>query len=159
MKILVSVIAFALTLALTAPSTAKAAGGGGGSAADHHKVLTEKMNALFPPPKQNLEARIAPKTPELAGPAYLAQVSGGTANLQWKAVPTADEYHVQVATDPNFKWLVANEYHVKQNSFEARGLEAGKQYFWRVAAVKTTNWVTFRRSFFATSTFETSGAN
>lgn len=149
MKILVSLLAFAATLTLTSPSLAEEGHGGG------HGGLAEKMNSLFPAPQAQLEKRAVPEKPELSAPLFLAQVAGDKATLQWKGVTGAAEYHVQVATDPNFKWLVANEYHHTTTSFEVAGLEAGKQYFWRVAAVKPGNWSTFRRSFFAMSMFET----
>lgn len=150
MKILVSLLAFALTLALTSPSLAEQGHGGGG-----HGNLAEKMNALFPEPQAQPEKNNVPTKPELSAPAYFAEVKGEKATLTWKAVQGAEEYHVQLATDPNFKWLVANEYHHKATSFEATGLEAGKHYYWRVAAVKPNNWSTFRKSFFATSMFAT----
>ncbi|WP_374075952.1 fibronectin type III domain-containing protein [Bdellovibrio bacteriovorus] len=153
MKILVSLLAFALTLALTSPSLAEEGHGGGG-----HGNLAEKMNALFPKPQEQPDKHDVPAKPELSSPAYFSEVSGDKTALTWKAVAGADEYHVQVATDANFKWLVANEYHNKTTSFEATGLEAGKHYFWRVAAVKSTNWSTFRKSFFATSMFATPAA-
>lgn len=154
MKIVLSLFAFALTLALTSPSIAAEGGGGHGGG---HGDLTETMNKLFPQPKPDAEKRKVPEKPELAGPAIFSKIEGGKVTLQWKAVEGADEYHVQLATDPNFKWLVANEYHVKATSFDAANLEPGKHYFWRVAAVKSTNWSTFRRSFFAGSSFETTG--
>ncbi|WP_295905479.1 fibronectin type III domain-containing protein [uncultured Bdellovibrio sp.] len=153
MKILVSLFAFALTLALTSPSLAEEGHGGGG-----HENLPEKMNALFPQPAEKPEKHDVPAKPELSAPAYFSEVAGDKTALTWKAVPGADEYHVQVATDPNFKWLVANEYHHKTTSFDVTGLEAGKHYFWRVAAVKSNNWSTFRKSFFATSMFATPAA-
>jgi len=154
MKILVSLLAFALTLALTSPSLAsdeKHEGGG-------HGNLAEKMNALFPQPADQPAKRDVPAKPELSSPAYFAEVQGDKVSLQWKPVEGADEYHVQVATDPNFKWLVANEYHHKATSLDVNGLEAGKHYFWRVSAVKSHNWNTFRKSFFATSMFATPSA-
>ena len=152
MKILISLITFVCTLALTSPSVAAEGGGehGGG-----HGNLTEKMNALFPHKKADPEKSNVPAKPELAGPAYFSKIDADKTTLTWKAVPTADEYHVQVATDPNFKWLTANEYHVKDTTFEATNLVPGKHYYWRVAAVKSTNWSTFRKSFFAMSMFET----
>lgn len=154
MKILVSLFAFALTLALTSPSLAADGGGHGGG----HGGLTEKMNALFPQPEPKTEKREVPAKPELVAPTYFSSVNGDKVTLQWKAVEGADEYHVQVATDPNFKWLVSNENFAKGTSFEVTGLEAGKHYFWRVAAVKSHNWSTFRKSFFAMSMFETPAA-
>lgn len=149
MKILVSLFAFAMTLTLASASLAEEAHSGG------HGNLTEKMNALFPQPKADPTKNEVPAKPELASPGYYAAIKGDKTTLTWKAVTGADEYHVQVATDANFKWLVANEYSVKNTSFEVTGLEAGKHYFWRVAAVKSNNWSTFRKSFFAMSMFET----
>lgn len=151
MKLLVSLLAFVATLALTSPSLAEQGHGGGG-----HGNLAEKMNALFPPKQAEPAKREVPSKPELSAPAYFTKISGDKVTLQWKEVAGADEYHVQVATDPNFKWLVANDYHHKTTSFEATGLEAGKEYFWRVAAVKSTNWSTFRKGYFANSMFATS---
>lgn len=153
MKIIVSLFAFALTLALTSPVLAEEGHGGGG-----HGNLAEKMNSLFPEKQPVPAKREVPAKPELSAPAYFSEVKGGTASLTWKAVAGADEYHVQVATDPNFKWLVANADHHKDTSFEATNLEAGKHYFWRVAAVKSNNWSTWRKSFFASSMFTTPDA-
>lgn len=152
MKIAASLLAFALTLTLTSVSLAEGGHGGG------HGNLAEKMNSLFPEPQAQPEKRAVPAKPDLSSPAYFSEVKGDKVELKWTAVPGADEYHVQVATDPNFKWLVANEYHHKTTSFEATGLEAGKHYFWRVSAVKSKNWDTFRKSFFATSMFTTPAA-
>lgn len=149
MKILVSLLAFAMTLALSTPSLAEEGKGEG------HENLPAKMNALFPPKEAQLEKRDLPAKPELSSPAYFSAIKGDKVNLQWKAVTGADEYHVQVATDPNFKWLVKEDFHNKATSFEVTGLEAGKHYFWRVAAVKSNNWTTFRKGFFAMSMFET----
>ncbi|MNJ91312.1 Fibronectin type III domain protein [compost metagenome] len=146
MKILVSLLVFAFTLALTAPAVA--AGGG-------HGDLTERMNALFPPKQADISKGHAPAKPELVSPAYFSVVSSDKLPLQWKAVEGADQYHLQVATDANFKWLVANEYFLKDTTFEVNGLEAGKHYFWRVAAVKSDNASTHRTSFFAASMFAT----
>lgn len=150
MKILISVLAFVATLALTTISLAEQGHGGG------HGNLSEKMNSLFPKKEAQAEKRNVPGKPELVAPEFFAKVSGDRATLQWKAVNGAEEYHVQVATDPNFKWLVTNEYHVTGTSFEATGLEADKQYYWRVAAFKGANWSTFRKGIFANSMFTTS---
>ncbi|MFS4459203.1 fibronectin type III domain-containing protein [Bdellovibrio sp. HCB2-146] len=153
MKILISLVAFAMTLALSTQSLAEEAAHGGGHGGGHGD-LAAKMNALFPPKEANPARRDVPAKPELVSPAYFATIKADKANLEWKAIEGV-EYHVQVATDANFKWLVANEYHVKGNNFEVAGLEAGHHYFWRVAAVKPNNWNTFRKSFFATSMFAT----
>ncbi|MGZ3772511.1 MAG: fibronectin type III domain-containing protein [Pseudobdellovibrionaceae bacterium] len=151
MKILVSVLTFAFTLALTSISVAEEAHVGG------HENLPEKMNSLFPQPQPQLTKRQVPAKPELANPAFNSQVNGNKISLQWKQVSGADEYHVQVATDSTFKWLVAEDFHVKATSYEVVGLTAGTKYYWRVAAVNTQNWNTFRKSFFAMNSFYTAG--
>ncbi len=158
MKILVALCSFALSFTLA--SSAFAAGGEehGGGHGGGHGGLTEKMNALFPQPTDKAEKRDVPAKPELVSPAYFTSIKGDKVTIQWKAVTGADEYHVQVATDANFKWLVKEDHHAKETSMEVAGLEAGKHYFWRVAAVKTKNWDTFRKSFFAMSMFETPAA-
>ncbi len=158
MKTLITLIAFTLTLALTSKSLASDSSHGGGSAEAGHGNLAEKMNALFPEPHVDPALRAVPAKPELVSPAYFTSIADSKASLQWKAVVGADVYHVQVATDSNFKWLVANEQAVTATNFEVSSLEAGKHYFWRVAAVKSNNWQTFRKSYFATSMFATPGA-
>lgn len=153
MKILVSVLAIALTFALTSKSLASEEAHGEGHGG--HEQLAEKMNSLFPPKQADMEAQKIPAKPELSSPAYFTAVKGDTVKLEWKAAQGAQVYHVQVATDANFKWLVAEDQTHKETSFEVTKLEAGKHYFWRVASVRPDNWKTFRKSFFASSMFET----
>lgn len=149
MKLFLSFVIFASTLALTAPALAEGGHGGG------HGGLSEKMNALFPPKQPDATKGHAPAKPELVSPAYFTEVGSDKQALKWKSVEGADQYHVQVATDPNFKWLVADHTDLKDPGFEVSGLEAGKHYFWRVAAVKSDNASTHRKSFFASSMFAT----
>lgn len=91
---------------------------------------------------------------ELLEPKALSKVSGGQVTLKWKEVEGADSYRVQVATDPNFKWLVKQEDFFKGNSYPVTGLEAGKHYFWRVYAWKTDNDKGWMSSFAKFSSFE-----
>jgi hypothetical protein len=165
MKILISVLAFAMTLAFSMKSIAAETEHGSTASSEHgtehgggHGGLAAKMNALFPEKEANPAKRAVPAKPELVAPAYFSAIKTDKTNLEWKAVEGADQYHVQVATDPNFKWLVANDQAVKVTNFEVTGLEAGKHYFWRVSAVRSDNWNTFRKSFFAMSMFETPAA-
>jgi hypothetical protein len=117
--------------------------------------LPEKMNSLFPEPQKNPMQSDRPTTVKLSSPKFLSKISGAETKLDWEAVEGATHYHVQVATDPNFKWLVANDHWVKTNSFEAKNLEAGQKYFWRVAAVKSDNDSMYTKSLFVSSVFET----
>ncbi|UYL08603.1 fibronectin type III domain-containing protein [Bdellovibrio sp. SKB1291214] len=156
MKIFASLIAFAFTLALTAPVVASE--GHSGPNIHTKEELGKKMNSLFPPKQMDKEAQTVPAKPELTSPEYFAAIKGETVTLKWKEAKDAQEYHVQVATDANFKWLVAEDQHVKATTFDVAKLEAGKHYFWRVASVRPNNWSTFRKSYFAMSMFETPGA-
>ncbi|MNL55727.1 hypothetical protein D3C87_1791590 [compost metagenome] len=113
------------------------------------------MNSLFPPKQPDLAKGKAPAKAKLVGPAYFSTVNGDSTQLSWEAVEGADVYHVQVATDANFKWLVAEDFTVKATNFQVSKLEAGKHYFWRVAGVKEDNASTHRKAFFATSMFAT----
>ena len=148
MKILASVLVFALSIALSHVSMAEEGHGG-------HEELGKKMNSLFPPKQPDMAAQKVPAKPDLASPAYFAAISGDAVKLEWKAAEGAQVYHVQVATDANFKWLVAEDFEHQGTSFDVTKLEPGKHYFWRVASVRPDNWKTFRKSFFATSMFET----
>lgn len=108
-------------------------------------------------PKKQADKTLAtrPESPELIEPAFMTKVTGGTVTLKWKEVAGATNYHLQLATDPNFKWLVKNDFLYQGTSFEATGLEAGKHYYWRVAAQKGTNEPAYTKSGFNKSMFET----
>lgn len=158
MKILLSIVVFALTLSLAHRSLAT----GHEAEAKGHKSeaeeTSEKMNALFPKKQADPAKSVLPAKTELTEPAYFAKISGDKATLKWKAVEGADQYHLQVATDPNFKWLKVNEEMMTGTSYDVAQLEPGIHYFWRVQAIKSENEQTFRKSQFATSMFETAGA-
>jgi hypothetical protein len=135
---------------------AKAAHGESHKAAEEkEEKLGKEMNSLFPTKQKNPVQADRPTVVKLTAPKFLAKVSGASTKLEWSAVEGASSYHVQVATDPNFKWLVANDAFVKTNSFEATQLEAGKHYYWRVASVKSQNDSMFTKSLFVSSVFTT----
>ena len=167
MKLLVAVLVFIATLGLTTKSVAnhepnheeKCSGDSkacGEAKAAHGENEEEanaaKMSSLFPTKQKNADLGARPAVTELTSPAFLAVVGAGSVKLEWKAVPTATDYHVQVATDPNFKWLVANEKFVKTNSYDFKA-EAGKRYFWRVASFKGDNNPSYTKSNFVGSAF------
>ena len=164
MKFLIAGFVFFLTLGLTIQSTAnetetcKAGATPKCSEPTAKEKLAEhddtaKMNSLFPEKKKNQMLATKPTMVELSSPKFLAEVSGGNVKLQWTDVKGANTYHLQVATDPNFKWLVTNENFVKTNSYDFNKLEAGIRYYWRVAARNTDNDSTFTKSNFVSSAF------
>ncbi len=91
---------------------------------------------------------------ELLEPKALSSVSGTSVTLKWKAVEGADNYRVQVATDPNFKWLVTQKDFLKETSLQVDGLQAGNHYFWRVYPWKDDNDPSWMSGFGNWSSFE-----
>lgn len=166
MKFFVAAFVFFLTLGLTtktiasepeaaackAESTEKCADTATGHAKGGHKDHSAEMNSLFPEKQQNPKLSSRPGVVEITAPKFLSKVNG-PAKLEWKEARGANTYHVQVATDPNFKWLVAEDHFVKTNSFGFEKAEAGRKYFWRVAAYNTDNDSTFTKSNFTSSVF------
>lgn len=128
--------------------------GHGAAHEDHHAALAAKMNSLFPEKQKNPAAVVRPEPTKLVAPKFLDKVAGGVVKLTWAAAANATTYHVQVATDPNFKWLVANELSVAGTSYDVAKLEAGKRYFWRVASVKADNDSMYTKSLFVSSAFD-----
>ena len=120
-----------------------------------HNELSKKMNSLFPQKEKDPTQSTRPLQVKLHSPKFLEVVGAPTAKLTWEAGEGATSYHVQVATDPNFKWLVANDYWVKTPSFEVSKLEAGKRYFWRVASVRESNISMYTKTLFVSSAFDT----
>ena len=110
---------------------------------------------LFPQPQMNKAKSTPPKKTELIEPAFMAQVPGTSVTLKWNTVETAENYHLQVATDATFKWLKVDENFLKKPSYDLSQLETGKTYYWRVAAVKNSNDAMYIKSPFETSSFET----
>jgi hypothetical protein len=151
LKIAVSLLAFAAVLTLSVQSLANE--GAGHEAAKHGGG--EHKAPLFPQPVADKSKVALPGTPELVEPAFMTKVTGAAVTLKWNSVIGADFYTVQVATDPNFKWLVTADPLHKTTTFEVKGLEAGKHYYWRVFAGKSDNDATYTKSLAAKSMFET----
>lgn len=151
----------ALGLALSMASVSFAAGdaghgeegahdaGHGGHAPRHGANLN-----LLPPPAADTNKTTRPTPVVVEAPAAMSKVTGGATTLKWKESKGATNYLVQVATDPNFKWLVVNDPKVQGTTYEVKNLEAGKQYFWRVAGVKADNDPSYLKGDFGRSMFE-----
>ncbi len=122
---------------------------------NHGKHLTKKMNSLYPEKQKNPALSARPQKVKLTSPKFLATAAIPSVKLEWAESEGATSYHVQVATDPNFKWLVANENFVKTNSYQVSNLQPGQKYFWRVASVKDENDSSFTKSLFVSSIFTT----
>ncbi len=121
----------------------------------HGNGLSEHMNSLFPEKQKNPTVTARPTSVKLTSPKFLAKVSTPTVKLEWAAADGATSYHVQVATDPNFKWLVTNEHFVKTTSYDMANLQPGQKYYWRIASLKGENDSSFTKSLFISSVFAT----
>lgn len=119
-----------------------------------HSDLNTEMNSLFPEKQKNSKVSARPPSVELTGPKFLAKVSGEI-KLEWKPTAGADSYHVQVATDPNFKWIVVQDQTVKDTAFNFSKGEPGKKYYWRVASFNSKNDSMYTKSNFSGSVFVT----
>ena len=129
------------------PTEAHSADGG-------HGDLNKEMNSLFPEKQKNSKVSARPPSVELTGPKFLAKVSSEV-KLEWKPTAGADSYHLQVATDPNFKWLVVQDQSVKDTAYSFSKGEPGKKYYWRVAAFNSKNDSMYTKSNFTGSVFVT----
>lgn len=129
----------------------------GALAEEHAEGKQHRDNTgLFPQPQADVAVRgTAPASPELTAPAFQSKITASEIALTWKASAGADAYHVQVATDPNFKWLKADEHWVKDTTFQVKDLEKGKHYYWRVAPWKNGNTAATNKGTFAISAFLT----
>lgn len=124
-----------------------------------HEAKEERDNTtLFPAKLANKTVVTPPVATALEAPAFMAKVSDSAVTLKWKAVEGVTNYHIQVATDPNFKWLKADETLYPNTTFEVKELEKGKHYYWRVAAMKPENDPSYIKSPYVKSMFETTGA-
>lgn len=138
-KYLISILVFVLTLGISLDSVSA---DGSHSGPGQHRDMT----VLFPKKIGNTELISRPERPELVAPSFLAQVPNDNFTLEWKAVEGADKYHVQIATDGAFKWLVVDATLLTTTNFKPTGLETGKKYFWRVFAYKTQNEDGYKKS-------------
>ena len=122
-------------------------------AGGHHDDKSSTMNSLFPQKTKNVAQSERPSTVKLLAPKFLAELKSAPVKLEWTSAENATAYHIQVATDPNFKWLVINEYWVRGTSYDASALTPGQRYYWRVASVKGENESMFTKSLFVNSAF------
>jgi hypothetical protein len=171
MNLFVAIFVFFLTLGMTVktlakdPSSETCTAAEATTCADEHKKsgghhgghgdLDAKMNSLFPEKQASKSLSQRPAQVQLQSPAFRAKVPGTEVQLSWQSVSGADTYHLQVATDPNFKWLVINDAFVKEPVYNFASAQAGTRYFWRVASWNSKNDSGYTKSNFSTSHFET----
>jgi len=108
---------------------------------------------LLPPPKANRALSTLPSKVELKSPEALSKVAGNTVQLEWAPSESAEAYHLQIAKDPEFKWIIQEEHFIKATRFEVANLPKG-QVFWRVAASRPQNMEAHWKTVFTSSSFE-----
>lgn len=116
---------------------------------EHHAKV---LNSLFPQKKADRGMVQVPAKVQITSPAFLATV-GAQVTVKWDESFGGAEYHVQIATDPNFKWLLVNEKFHKTASFDFTAPEAGKKYYWRVAGFNRNNSASYTKGPFSSSAF------
>ncbi len=146
MKLFISIL-----LAVTCQLTFAA-----GSKDDHKEGAKahKDWNEVFKQPMSNTALSQIPEQTQLLEPEFLTQVKVDEVTLKWKPVEGA-KYHLQVATDPNFKWLVVNDHLVDYTEYALKSLQPNQQYFWRVFTQKPENTRTFTKGLAVSSSFET----
>lgn len=110
---------------------------------------------LYHTEKPDASVALRPTIPTLSSPAPLAKVAAAGLTLQWSKVDEASAYALQVSADPIFFALLVNEPLYKETSYVFKDvkLEAGKKYYWRVAAIKEGNLPGTIKSLFNRSSF------
>lgn len=111
-------------------------------------------NKVFPQPTPNLALGTIPPSSEIVAPAYMSKVPAGEVTLKWKPVPHV-MYHLQVATDPNYKWLVADEKLITYTEYKLKAAKPNQQYFWRIYTQATDNKPGYTKGAAVSSEFET----
>jgi hypothetical protein len=96
-----------------------------------------------------------PEEPKILSPEPLKVVTDSEIILKWSPVQNADAYSIQVSDDANFFKILTNEGLYSQTEYTFKGAEKGKNYFWRVAALKTTNKPGSMKSLYRRSSFTT----
>jgi hypothetical protein len=153
MKLIISLLTaitchFAFAEQSAAPHETKKHEAGG------HEGTEKDWNEVFKQPISNQNLSQMPQQSQILEPGFLSQVKGTEVTLKWKAVEGV-KYHLQVATDPNYKWLVANEPLVTYTEFALKDLKPNQQYFWRVFTQKPGNQRGYTKSLAVGSEFET----
>lgn len=96
-----------------------------------------------------------PSIPKILAPTPLSLIAASSSELKWGKVEEASAYALQVSADPIFYSLLVNETLYKETSYSLKylNLESGKNYYWRVAAIKEGNQIGTIKSLFNRSSF------
>ena len=120
-----------------------------------HSTTHGTNNDLYQQSPPRAEKVQRPSIPKLTQPAPLSSVAAGPIELKWTKIENATAYALQVSDDPIFYNLLVNEPLYRNTSYTLSNMkwEAGKNYYWRVAAVKEDNHPGTIKSLFNRSSF------
>ncbi len=76
-----------------------------------------------------------PDSPALFSPINGDAEQANATELQWNSSANANFYQLQISKSASFAELIVDDQQVRSNSYPLKGLELGKDYFWRVRAV------------------------
>ncbi|MFP4528590.1 MAG: hypothetical protein ACLFQX_08585 [Candidatus Kapaibacterium sp.] len=90
--------------------------------------ICEHISAKF----DLMDGSVDPARPALLSPYDNSVDVPVNARLAWREYPSAAEYRLQVSANADFSEPIIDESGISGTSFDASGLEEGKQYFWRI---------------------------
>jgi hypothetical protein len=111
---------------------------------------------IYNKPNPIKEKATTPMTIEKLAPAFFSSINSNTVKLTWSESVGAKLYHLQIAEDANFKWLVVDKNLFEGTNFEFTNFKTGMHYFWRVAGVNPDNKESYIKGPFSSSMFEVS---
>ena len=59
-------------------------------------------------------------------------------SFQWKSVPNADRFYLQISTTPNFSSIIVKDSSISALNYTVKNLEHTRQYYWRIRAYRGT---------------------
>lgn len=109
---------------------------------------------IYNKPNPILEKTIYPSKIEKLNPSFFSKINSNTVKLSWSTSAGSKLYHLQIAEDANFKWLVVDKNMFEGTSFEFTNLKSGSHYYWRVAGISPDNKEGYTKGPFSNSMFE-----
>ncbi len=91
-----------------------------------------------------------PAAPILNAPLDGASGQALSLAFSWAIVSNADAYEIQIADNPNFSPIFAGQSGLTTTTFNASGLQASTQYYWRVRATNQVGISSWSQRIFTT---------
>ncbi len=125
----------------------------GGSHSDGHSGK-EYLN--FYPSHKPVKAKTQmPPAVIIEQPKPFEKISSSSVVLKWAPQDQTQNYHLQIAKDPQFKWLIVEKNPITAHQFELDLTpDSPEQIFWRVAPLSPSNDNGYTKGPFSASSFE-----